>query len=732
MLVIIFLFHVVNNIIWLCFNEAGFVADSLNHFLFSLKLFDWIADGNFPYLTDMIAYIYPQYRWHGIFVGCLVAPFYFILGRSENSGAFVNGTIFLGVLIFSVYGICKKICEDKKTGVLAAFIVSMYPLIFTHSRTFELDLPLTAMVTLSVYTLMATDYFSRRAHSLLLGLVCGLGMLTKFNFLGFISAPFLLMSFKAQKKNRINIWISLFIILVVSLRFYILRFGEIFDRVYATSWFYGTSYYGNKLQNIPYAWLKIGIEYLFWFLRDCVENSVTFLFSIIFIIAIIPFVKSKVKYKAILGLWFLAPVLYLSFLFHKPVINRYIMPLLPVVAIISAMGIMRIGREKIKNMVLSILISLGCLQYAAISYKLDFLPEKIEITIPALKRITLFNRSINLVHRNQILPFSYPAPISWKEDEILDAIDKGRKNSGNIDIFFIDPVPEVYHSLISRVAIRKLPFSISFIPLADDYYSHRTEPLDFLSVADYVVIKKENPKSEIWQNRLYLKESVKNDINEARIKFHNYIDRFKLIKEINLPDPDGTVLLLYRKKHDYVRLSTINCVILFRDGLIKVIYDNGQVIPLNMCTKFQYSGKEYRGFQAEWNTEVQNNTFIAIGTYKDSPLILRYNIKLISNNNVDWEINMSSAGIVNLDSAELNINVVNPYRKWILLNNAREVQLKSYMAGYHYFPQISFKSLDGAGRFVFVSQQWRKREFKLLDSWSGNYLCYKGRIVFGE
>jgi len=548
----IWLFHIINNIVWICFNEASLVFDSLNHFLFSLKIFDWIKEGNFPFVYDVIQYVFPAYRWHGIFVGYLVAPFYFLFGRSENTGVFVNGTIFSGILIFSVYGICRKISQDKKTGILAAFIVIMYPLIFTHSRSFELDLPLTSMVALSIYFLLLSDCFYNRKFSLLFGLAAGLGMLTKFNFLGFISAPLFLVCFRVKKTGWINIAISLLLAIVISLKFYILKSREVFYRAYTTSWLCAIGYYDSQSQQLPAIWFKTALEYVIWFSREIISNSVSFLFMVVFAIASIPFITSKVKYKKIISLWLLMPLLFLSFVFHKAYINRYIMPLLPAMAIVSAAGIMNIANRKIKKILILSTVIFGLFQYLAISFKFDFLPEKIEISFPFLKRIALFNRSINLVHRNTILPFSYPASISWKEKEILDTIEAHSDGLRYINILFVDAIPEVYQPLNSRIAIERAPIFVSFIPLSDDFYMNQVDPAYLLSLADYVAIKKDNLKSNIWQNRLYVKESARKDIAETRRLFYNSQDKFALLKEINLPDPDVTILHLYKKKNTYM------------------------------------------------------------------------------------------------------------------------------------------------------------------------------------
>ena len=150
------------------------------------------------------------------------------------------------------------------------------------------------------------------------------------------------------------------------------------------------------------------------------------------------------------------------------------------------------------------------------------------------------------------MPFSYPASISWKEKEILDTIEAHSDGLRYINILFVDAIPEVYQPLNSRIAIERAPIFVSFIPLSDDFYMNQVDPAYLLSLADYVAIKKDNLKSNIWQNRLYVKESARKDIAETRRLFYNSQDKFALLKEINLPDPDVTILHLYKKKNTYM------------------------------------------------------------------------------------------------------------------------------------------------------------------------------------
>ena len=86
----------------------------------------------------------------------------------------------LGILIFGTYGIGKAL-YGHEIGLFSAFLVTLLPIVFAHSRVFYLDLSLAAWVALS-FSCFAKDRFDEWRHALGAGLVMGAGMLAKQGF----------------------------------------------------------------------------------------------------------------------------------------------------------------------------------------------------------------------------------------------------------------------------------------------------------------------------------------------------------------------------------------------------------------------------------------------------------------------------------------------------------------------------------------------------------------------
>jgi len=193
---VILLFLVVSEVYWLEVDNSVIIWDQAEHFFVSAQYFRSVQEGTFS--LQEIAYtdrIYPP------LVQMVAVPFYAVFGLSADIGIAGMNSVFLFILIFSVFGIGKKMM-NQKAGVLSAFIVSMFPVIFIESRYFMTDIPLVAMVSLSLFTMLMTDGFRNRKYSLIFGLSLGLGMLTKYSFIFFITGPLVFYLYSSMKISK--------------------------------------------------------------------------------------------------------------------------------------------------------------------------------------------------------------------------------------------------------------------------------------------------------------------------------------------------------------------------------------------------------------------------------------------------------------------------------------------------------------------------------------------------
>jgi hypothetical protein len=176
-------FHIYNNWVFVSTQVTILGWDRPAHLVRTLIYNDILQVVNVRSLFEALTW-----SWNRPPLSHLAAvPLYRLFGTSTDVALMTN-CVFVAVLIFSVYGIGKRLFA-RKVGLLAAFIVSTYPILFSISRMPYVEYTVTAMVALSIYLLVVCEGFRHRSASLLLGLVIGLGILTKWPFVAFAGGP---------------------------------------------------------------------------------------------------------------------------------------------------------------------------------------------------------------------------------------------------------------------------------------------------------------------------------------------------------------------------------------------------------------------------------------------------------------------------------------------------------------------------------------------------------------
>ncbi len=179
----LFAFHVLNNWNWVRTNVTLMGWDRSSHLAKTLIYNDILREINLRSLFTTMTW--PWNRPPLPFLSAV--PFYRLFGISTDV-ALMSNIVYLAILLCSVYGI-GHLLFGRNVGILGAFLVSFYPVLFGISRLSYVDYALTAMVALAMYLLLKTDGFRHRHWSLLLGLGMGLGLLTKWPFVAFAGAP---------------------------------------------------------------------------------------------------------------------------------------------------------------------------------------------------------------------------------------------------------------------------------------------------------------------------------------------------------------------------------------------------------------------------------------------------------------------------------------------------------------------------------------------------------------
>ena len=200
-----------SNLTWVVLDKVPPAYDFARHLYIAFlywQAFDWGSQS--LDLLSVEPYYPPLYHLSLI-------PFAVVFGFSAFSAVLAN-SVYLGVIILSTYGIGSLI-HDRRTGLMAAFLVSCYPFLSYVSRTPMIDTMLTAAVVLAYYLFLKSKNFEDRFFSLMFAVVFAGGMMVKWTFLFFIlPAVFLgLVGSKPVGPKRILIQFSYYFGMILAL-----------------------------------------------------------------------------------------------------------------------------------------------------------------------------------------------------------------------------------------------------------------------------------------------------------------------------------------------------------------------------------------------------------------------------------------------------------------------------------------------------------------------------------
>ena len=280
-----------------------------------------------------------------------------LLGRSGpkdiNLMILLTNVVFLSVLLFSVFKI-GAILFNQKAGLLAAALLSFSPIIFGHSRVSLVDLPLAAMVALSLWCLLKTDNFKSLLFSLVTGAVFILAQFTRETAAVFITPPFLYYAFNSlsireYRRQRILNFAVACLLWVVPV---IITYNSQENQGIADVFWQKTLILAHQNEFFYYL-TRLPIYYLGW----------------LFFIALLPLILrygiNIKKRDVFLALWLFVPLLVFSLSPNR--ITRFLIPSLPALFLLLSFELFH-SFAVVRRVYAAVLIAVAVLQYAAFSF----------------------------------------------------------------------------------------------------------------------------------------------------------------------------------------------------------------------------------------------------------------------------------------------------------------------------------------------------------------------------
>ena len=455
-------------------------------------------------------------------------PFYGLFGQTYDAGCLVN-ILYIGILIFSVYGI-GKILFNRETGLCSALIISFIPVLISLRRDFLIDFALVSVISLAIYLLLKTDNFHNLKYSLLFGAVLGFAVLVKWTAVFFIFVPlcwllwqcikepkhcafcgrllnptkkvirngFLVFCSERHKQkflkegrfiltNTHNFIFAILIFVAVAGFWYIPNFS-IFTRLTKVS-----SYYG-AVEGDPTGLMG------FWYYINAINVQSCLFFSVLMFIGLLVFfINSKNESrdkKILIGFSILFPFIVFSVTGNKDI--RYTLPILIFLVMVVGYCISSLITPK-RIAMLSIICVVGVLQLSTITFGIP---------------------SVSVSH--SIYPNTVqPQQEDWQIENILDTLSANiQKTPANVLMLYNHPYIN-WRTLEFYTFKEKLPFRIYNYEFISSFPSEISN-FDFVLYAFDVNLENQTIHQQM--------------LNKANSIFETHISEFKKIDEMELPN----------------------------------------------------------------------------------------------------------------------------------------------------------------------------------------------------
>lgn len=163
---------------WLSQDKGVPLWDAARHTLIALDMYDAMHAGH-PFDA------FDRWSTYPPLVHSLAIATTYIAGKSVAGPVIAQNLVFLPLLVLGCYQTGKLVYHSALAGALAAAFALGTPMIASQFHVFMLDGPLTAMVALFVWLILASRRFASLRWSALAGVAAGLGLLIKEPFMFF-------------------------------------------------------------------------------------------------------------------------------------------------------------------------------------------------------------------------------------------------------------------------------------------------------------------------------------------------------------------------------------------------------------------------------------------------------------------------------------------------------------------------------------------------------------------
>jgi 4-amino-4-deoxy-L-arabinose transferase-like glycosyltransferase len=490
-----FLYLVAANLIWIARDDRPPYWDMADKQIGALRIYDAVANSGIraiaviPFLTGP----YPP-LYHSV-----IAASYALFGKTLDAAQWANLPA-IALLLLVTYAIGRTVLKPFAAAT-GAVIVNFCPLLLWLSRETMIDYWLTSMVALSIWALIRTNEFSDRKRAVIFGIICGLGMLTKWTFAFFVVLPALWFA----RKNVKNAAIAASIGAILAAYWYAFARGALLTLLSINT-------AQSASEGDP---SRFGSGSIVFYIR-ALEGSQLFLPLFIALLAglILLLFNFNREWIPIL-LWIAGGWLGLLLFQNKD--PRYTAPLLPAIALITAHVFQK------KEFLVALLVPLLLFQHYLVSFGIPELPPAIVLAKGGEGPIAYdWN-----VYTQRYFGWGPPAREDWKIEHVLKTVTSPQGRS--IRLGMVPDIPRFdTFAFEFYITLKKLPVSVNRLGVFDEQAIRNN---------DYILVSEKDegfePGSSFTSDLRHINEYISHRSGE-----------FQMLESFSLPN--GDVIHLYK------------------------------------------------------------------------------------------------------------------------------------------------------------------------------------------
>jgi 4-amino-4-deoxy-L-arabinose transferase-like glycosyltransferase len=410
LLALLFVVIVVVDCIWFQLDQRPPIWDMAVHLATGLDFYR--AFQHFSFSVDFLKSLILLGQFYPTLFPAMMGLFFAIFHPSPYVGPAAN-FIPLAVLIWATYRIGKKLFSDS-VGVLAAFVVTTYPIMAWLVREALLDFTLVATVALAAWIYLESDNFSKLGPSLIYGAAVALGFLAKHGFLfyGFTLAVFAFYELATRTESPLQ---------QRAIRFRNMMGAHSLGVAVAAIW-----YIPHSKDVREYFLINSHMHYvlkqpefmtapsLLYTLDALTSTQMLFIPFVLLMFALIVSVRHFARRALILYFGGFGSLVIMTFtVMHREV--RMSVASLPFLAVLTAAGILELRSVRWKKALVSLLVVSALVEFEMITFGWPQWPDKVTLWKSRALEINLFERR----YAGQVGP---PAREDWKIESILERV----------------------------------------------------------------------------------------------------------------------------------------------------------------------------------------------------------------------------------------------------------------------------------------------------------------------